>query len=403
MTLTIKKPSSSKIVWMLIFLAFLKPAYFGTIAELDQIFNVIRIVAVVLLLIYYLIRKHRIFMLSALLLLYSVIPLFSTFINEGNIINAFTLCAVSFGSAMVMDIAAQKRNDMMVDALYSILEILVYANLITIILFPHGLYLFTTESGWISDQTWVLGLRNAQTTYLLLACIVDVTYWYIKPRRVRTNIRCICLYTAVFITINHLKVGSGYLSYFLMTILFIVMFFKKSICLSFKIVVIAHIVMFFFLTSVGKLSPISTLGDALGLIVGRTGTVSARFQIWTISWDKILESPLWGHGALNLNQLTWLSTIAAGATTTHNTFLDMWFRGGLFCFGSFCMILVYINKRLNFLKVKNQNLYNVCSIGFFGFFIVAQAEGALSGATMYVLIGMIWALPTMIEARENET
>ena len=108
MTLTIKKPSSSKIVWMLIFLAFLKPAYFGTIAELDQIFNVIRIVAVVLLLIYYLIRKHRIFKLSALLLLYSVIPLFSTFINEGNIINAFTLCAVSFGSAMVMDIAAQK-------------------------------------------------------------------------------------------------------------------------------------------------------------------------------------------------------------------------------------------------------------------------------------------------------
>ena len=67
------------------------------------------------------------------------------------------------------------------------------------------------------------------------------------------------------------------------------------------------------------------------------------------------------------------------------------------------MILVYINKRLNFLKVKNQNLYNVWSIGFFGFFIVAQAEGALSGATMYVLIGMIWALPTMIEARENET
>lgn len=403
MNLTIKKPLSSKIVWMLIFLVFIKPAYFGTIAELDQLFNGIRIVAVVFLLIYYLIRKHRLFKLSALLLLYSMIPLFSTFINSGNIINACTLCVVSFGSAMVMDIAAQKKNDVMIDALYGILEILVYANLIAIILFPNGLYLFATESGWISDQAWVLGLRNAQTSYLLLACIVDVAYWYIKPRRIRTSIRCLCLYIAVFITIDYLKIGSGYLSYFLMTILFVVVFLKKSICIPFKAVVISHIVIFFVITSLGNLSSISVLGNTLEMLVGRSGTLSARFHIWTVSWNKVLESPLWGHGILNLNQLTWLSSIAAGATTTHNTFLDIWFRGGLLCFSSFCMILVYVNRRLEFLKAKNQNLYNACSIGFFAFFVVAQAEGAMSGAAMYVLIGLIWALPKMIEARKNET
>lgn len=400
MKILIKKPSQSKILWMLLLLAFLKPAYFGTITELDKLFNGVRILVVLFMAFYYVVLKKKMLKFSCAFFLFSIVPLLSTFLNSGNVFNAFAFSAVSFGSVMIMELGYEKDGFFLIDALYSILEILVYANLVTMLMFPHGLYLYETSTGWISDQAWILGLRNAQTTYLILACIVDVIYWRLTPKKRDHTIRCCCLYFAVFITINTLKIGSGYIGYALMTLLLIITAIQNKVQVKFHVVAIAHIIIFFLMTSLGKLSSFAALGDTLGLIVGRTNTVSARFRIWSIAWDKILSSPIWGYGILNEKQLSWLSSIAAGATTTHNTFLDMWFRGGVLCFGLFCLVLFLINRKLLMIRDDESYLYNVCGIGFLTFFIVAQAEGAMSGATMYILIGLLWVAPDIVRSRK---
>ncbi len=400
MKILIKKPSQSKILWMLLLLAFLKPAYFGTITELDKLFNGVRILVVLFMAFYYVVLKKKMLKFSCAFFLFSIVPLLSTFLNSGNVFNAFAFSAVSFGSVMIVELGYEKDGFFLIDALYSILEILVYANLVTMLMFPHGLYLYETSTGWISDQAWILGLRNAQTTYLILACIVDVIYWRLTPKKRDHTIRCCCLYFAVFITINTLKIGSGYVGYALMTLLLIITAIQNKVQVKFHVVAIVHIIIFFLMTSLGKLSSFAALGDTLGLIVGRTNTVSARFRIWSIAWDKILSSPIWGYGILNEKQLSWLSSIAAGATTTHNTFLDMWFRGGFLCFGLFCLVLFLINRKLLMIRDDESYLYNVCGIGFLTFFIVAQAEGAMSGATMYILIGLLWVLPDIVRSRK---
>ena len=387
---------------MILLLAFIKPAYFGTIARLDQTFNVIRILTVVFITGYYTLIKKRFFKFSFLVFIYSIVPLTATFINSGNIYNAFSFCAVSVGSVMIMELGAEKENYIVIDALYLVLEVLIYANLITMLFFPHGLYLFKTDIGWISDQAWLFGLRNAQTTYLLLACIVDAIYWNIKPRKIGTSLRCLCLYMAVFITISILGTGSGFISYFLMTLLLVLILLKK-VCIQFSYVVAGHLFLFIFMTSLGRFSTFAAFGDFIGLLVGRATAVSSRFHIWTVVWDRVLSSPIVGYGILNQSQLTWLSTIAAGATTSHNTFLDMWFRGGVICFGLFCLILVYLNKKIATMKESHTTLYNVCSIGFLAFFIIAQAEGAMSGTTMYILIALLWVLPDIAEERKNDS
>lgn len=400
MKILIKKPSKSKILWMLLFIAFLKPAYFGMVAELDKLFNIVRILVVLFMAFYYIVIQKRTPKFSFVFLLFSMVPLFSTFLNSGNIFNAFAFLTVSFGSVMFIELSYEKIGIFLIDVLYSTLEILVYANLVTILLFPHGLYLYKTSSGWISDQAWVLGLRNAQTTYLILACIVDVIYWQLTPKKRGHTIRCLSLYIAVFITINTLKIGSGYVGYTLMTLLLIITAIQTKVQVRFNVVAVIHIIFFFLMTSLGKISSFAAMGDMLGHIVGRANTVSARFRIWSITWDKIFMSPIWGYGILNEKQLTWLSTIAAGATTTHNTFLDMWFRGGFLCFALFCLVLFFINRKLLTIRDSASYLYNVCGIGFFSFFIIAQAEGAMSGATMYILIGVLWVLPDIVRRRK---
>lgn len=400
MKIKIKKPSSSKVIWMLVFLAFLKPAYFGTVSIWDNIFDVIRILAVLVLAFYYFFIKKGIFKFTLQLLMFASIPLFVTVFNRGNLFGAFTSCLLAFGSAMIMDIASRKRNDLMAEAMYQILEILVYSNFIAILMFPNGLYLFETETGWISDQAWILGLRNAQTTYLMLACIVAALYLELKHYRIGITIRCICLYVVVFFTISTLEIGSGFLGFFVLSFMLIFTYFKKNICISFSYVTIGHVVLFFLMTSLGSLSLFSSIGDIVGMFLGRQGTVSARFYIWKISWSKVFESPILGHGIMNSDQLTWLSNIAAGASTTHNTFLDMWLRGGLICFILFCLVLRTINKRISFLKKENLRLYNIGTIGVLVFFIIAQAEGAMSGTTMYILLGLLWSLPNLIQKED---
>ena len=396
MRILIKKPSQSKILWMILLLAFLKPAYFGTIAELDMLFDIIRILVILFMAFYYVIIQKKMLKFSLIFLLFSMVPLFATFLNSGNTFKAFAFSAGSFGSVMIIELGYEKNGAFIVDVLYSVLEILVYVNLITLLVFPHGLYLYETSTGWISDQAWILGLRNAQTTYLILTCIVDVIYWQITPKKRGHTIRCVCLYVAVFITINTLRIGSGYVGYTLMTLLLIITAVQKKVRVKFNVVAVGHIIVFFLMTSLGKLSSFAALGDFIGFLVGRTNTVSARFRIWGIAWNKILSSPIWGYGILNEKQLTWLSSIAAGATTTHNTFLDMWFRGGFLCFGLFCLVLAYINRKLTTLRISWPYLYNACGIGFLAFFIIAQAEGAMSGATMYILIGLLWILPDIV-------
>ncbi len=402
MKIVVRRSWQSKLLWVILLLAFIKPPYFGIIAGVDKIFNVIRVLTVVFIAGYYMLVRKKFPRLSFLLLIYSIVPLLATIINSGNIYNAFSFCAVSVGSAMIMELGAEKKSYILIDALYLVLELLVYANLITILLFPHGLYLFKTSIGWMSDQAWVLGLRNAQTTYLLLACIVDVVYWNLKTRKTSTNIRCLCLYIAVFVSISILKTGSGLISFFLMTFL-IVLTYSTSICIQFSYVAVGHLLLFILMTSLGSLSSFAEFGNFWGQLVGRASSVSARFHIWTVTWGKVLSAPIFGYGILKERQLLWLSLIAAGATTTHNTFLDMWFRGGVICFGLFCLILLYLNRKLMTLKEEYKILYNICAISFLAFFVIVQAEGAMSGTTMYILIALLWVLPDIAKERKDDS
>ena len=140
MKILIKKPSQSKILWMLLLLAFLKPAYFGTITELDKLFNGVRILVVLFMAFYYVVLKKKMLKFSCAFFLFSIVPLLSTFLNSGNVFNAFAFSAVSFGSVMIVELGYEKDGFFLIDALYSILEILVYANLVTMLMFPHGLY-----------------------------------------------------------------------------------------------------------------------------------------------------------------------------------------------------------------------------------------------------------------------
>ena len=55
------------------------------------------------------------------------------------------------------------------------------------------------------------------------------------------------------------------------------------------------------------------------------------------------------------------------------------------------------------LKEEYKILYNICAISFLAFFVIVQAEGAMSGTTMYILIALLWVLPDIAKERKDDS
>ena len=386
----LRKPNKSRLLWMLLFLAFLKPGYFENVEWLDKLFDITRIITVIVLGYYNFIYKRKKSYLALFILAYSLIPLSSTIINGGDVFSALVLCAISFGATMIFDIVISEIPDLLFRTLLPVLEILIYINLLTIFIFPQGLYLFITEQGWISDQCWILGLRNAQTLYLMLGCVVELLNYITHKVKIKSIIRLITMYTVVWITISVLNIGSGILGFIAFGILSLILVIikKNKLRLNFVFVSLFHIIMSLIITNMNTLS-----SYAIFVFIRGTGnTVFARSIIWSTVWDKIIQNPILGYGLQKSDNMRWLTSIAAGATTAHNTFLDILFRGGVSTFIVFIAILLIIGRRLKNSECPIQ-LYNWASVSLFTTFIIAQAEGAMSGGNFYLLIGLLWITP----------
>ena len=119
-------------------------------------------------------------------------------------------------------------------------------------------------------------------------------------------------------------------------------------------------------------------------------------------WVHIGEHPLIGHGFMNGKDLYWLKYIAAGATTGHNSMIDMMFTGGVATLIAFVILLLEVRRRIKPL-VKLNNLYNYIVISFISLYIVLQSEGGMGSRELFTMLGIIAILPNIhsLSVRNN--
>lgn len=403
--LPVKKKYIQCIFWIVLFFPFVKPSYIGEIEKLDTLIDVLRLCSLGIIFLIIL-RKPNISKVSLLLIAFVLTNIFSTQIQSGNIIGSINYALLGIGSFLLVDIIIRQDSDNVFSVFLPIFEFLIYINLFTIIKYPNGLYTLEQITGWKSEMTWFLGLRNGMSQWILIAAYLGVLYLYSNGMKIKTILRTGLLLTACLLSVilvnnatsSTSSQGTSAGGLVAGCILYVLYFFiptkiKTSGLISFynAIQLNAAIFLLFIIFRLQNLFSWFIEG-----VLNKDLTFTGRTNIWDNALLLLRESPIFGLGfdppAVMANKL---GNIAA-VFTTHNTFIDILYHGGLIAIILLLLSLYLIHKNMKqYYNTKISSLisYTVCV-----FFIMAQFEG-FSGVPMFILLAFAWNTPRITNLR----
>ena len=129
----------------LIFIPFVEPLYFTQLVLLDTIFLYWKFAAFALIISAWILRGKTDKAYIGLLL-FLLLDCVVTVINKGNVSQMISNAITLFAMAVLFGSAAENGSYKFVKVASTVFEILILINLITILLFPNGLYKLTATN-----------------------------------------------------------------------------------------------------------------------------------------------------------------------------------------------------------------------------------------------------------------
>lgn len=313
----------SKVILIVLLLIAVKPEYFASIPQIDNIYDTLQIICCVALLgIAILTRpftKSRIW-----IFLFFGTTFLITLFRAGNLWGYITGNARSFILCLIFDLWLHKAPGTLIDS-FAVLEWMIYANLATILIWPDGLY--KSEFYW---QNWLLGYKNYHIrTILPILCIALIrSYWKYGRLSLNAKLLLIC----VAFTVLKVDSATSLIGFFFFLILaFLLNTFRKWLPRLFSLrncLVGIALVFAIFVFSPLRYNLVSLFEQT----VGHASSFAMRFGLWDKSLEMFLRHPLFGYGFLTGVEYSEMYR-GAWAAHPHNYFLYILLTGGIFLLG----------------------------------------------------------------------
>lgn len=324
----------------LLLLPHFEPTYFNYIKSLDIIYNILRVISSLVIIILYSnntlsskrIDVNRAKILLILFIYYGEL-IFSTIINNVDI-KLILLRAVSqFSIFMICIYYASWVPDNLICAIFYLGELLTYINLLTLLLFPNGLY-----SSTINPINWFLGYKNQFFPFYIGFFVVAFLYGKAYRKKIRSILLITCMIFSLFLANSTTSI--------IATILFIVLALiikvdkgKRINSLSLSIINIVTFAFVVIFRQVNKLSFI--IVD----ILGRNTTLTGRIRLWDEILIMIRKKIMIGYG-FRSNPETAIMFKRYWAVHAHNMILQSLFEGGVIGLILFLILNYLLLKRL---------------------------------------------------------
>ena len=234
--------------------------------------------------------------------------------------------------------------------LFSVILLFVFMDLMTILLYPNGLYTTVTEySQWSSASVanWFFGNKNNRITWeLLLICLADMCYscGYVK----RWLYYCTMIGCALAVILTK---SSTSLVAITITLLFVFIrnLYPKNVIINWKVffAVYAVIVTLILGGNVGFLSPI------VNQLFGKDITFTGRASTWVTVINYIKQKPVLGWGIITSDQAVQMIS-KASAVNAHSQWLQVILQGGIVGLLIFVAIIFECFKKLKVAKKETQ-------------------------------------------------
>ena len=340
-----------------------QPSYFTQLPVLDKVYDVLQILAGLCIGICYLaeiVRKRRINPIVALVAVYYGILILSTLLNQGDMKGILLRSANFVIICMMLDLIAVYNPKGLISSLLIVLEAMVYLNLVTILIFPEGLY----ASDYFSAY-WFLGYKNQMINVMLpAACFGMIRYHMETEGKLEKNwkawIRAFILILTTVLSAVLVHSGASILitGAMLIFLLFQGCFVDKLF--NFRNYLILNILLFFVIVIFRIQNLFAFLIED---ILHKNLTLTGRTVIWDRTLELIGEKPILGHGVPFYEdrklqyaiETKWINK--AAGLHAHDRFLETLYRGGIVLLIHYLAILLTTNHYLmKFRKLKGAKI-----------------------------------------------
>ena len=274
--------------------------------------------------------------------------LLSSMINENFTTSYLVIVTICVSLAIFTEYYMKEAPINFLKALSALLVIYICINLISLILYPEGLYV---DDRWWS-KNYFLGFKNRHI-YYFLPCILCVSiYQFIQYKHIK-----LLFYVLLFIFMISCVLNSSTTS-LIVIFLFCVMClllrrvkFPLGVNPAFFFIVGAIISFFMISTSITGKFDNST--DYLTEFFDKEyNTVGNRTVIWKESLLYIYRHPIIGNGNLTFD-VGWDWDVSQ----VHNQYLDFIVQGGIILFIIFFIQIFLLSRKMS--KLKSKEVYNI--------------------------------------------
>ena len=310
--------------------------------------------------------------------IYFLVSVLSTIWNGGDYYELFVTFGKPIGFCMLIEVGLEYNARKTVKILYCILGIEVIANLITIWIFPNGMY--TTNYYYEFTQNWFLGYDNLHNLFILPAlCLSMINAEYNKKSFVAKLCIIVLFSASVFITWSATSIVA--ISVWILLWLYVEITNNYRI-LSIGMSVGVHTVFFFSIIIIRMQNLLEWL---IVDILGKDLTFTGRTSRWDAALRMFQEKPLFGWGVAG-TELTRLRL--EGFSHCHNHFLQILYQTGIAGMVCFLITLFLLFKPIR--EMENKKIAFILLDTLFCYLIVGQIEAIMTTTTLYGLITMAY-------------
>lgn len=368
---------NSKIFILLILIPFFEPEYISVgYYGVHKIINYWKLFASMIIVFLYF-KQMKISKFILTIMIYEFIIIGATYLNRyGYVRLALNTGLDIISICMFLELGIKNNCKKMIHTILLIFEVLVYSNLITLIIYPDGMYISNRQN---YANNWLLGYDNLHIVTILPAIVISLIYSYIDGEKIkfRTKILLICGLTSVFITLSATSTVA-----ILILIIFIMQknsVFKNTIVFNYLNYCLTYIVLFI---SIVLLRLQEIFSWFIVDILGKSLTFTGRTNIWDATMYYIKESWIWGYG-VEKSLIRTLKNSNQYATHAHNHILEVLYKGGILLLFAFLYLLLIVGRKL--MKYKGTMISKILSFSIFLFFLMMLVE-ARDTMNLYILL-----------------
>lgn len=380
-----KTETKPMIKLLLLLIPFFKPDIVVSFPKINIIFYGYLLVSLIIIIFTY-IKGNYISKFSLIYICYYIITLFSTLINDGNLLKMNVDSLQNLGIILLIEMNLKGNKECFFKSLSFIFWILTIMNTISIFMFPNGIKITDITN----TPIYLLGIDNRFAfVYLPGLCVITLKDMITKNK--------ITFYTILYLAITYFTFiyfwSAGALLAETLLIIFYFIIFKTKIKINPKNFLLYDLIAFFGIVIFRMQNIFKYL---IVDILKKDLTLSSRTLLWDKAINIIKDNYLIGIGVQKYTYI--LEKISA--YHAHSYFLNIILQSGLVGFVLF-IILIYMSLN-NLNKFKNNRCSKIIAFTIFTMLIMLLVDTFDITCNMIMLLSLGYCVKEIVKENENE-